>query len=81
VTLAIRAGYTPLYVAQSNQDEWDDYEWCWCGTLERYVIEHPDLPAADAEQVVSTARAHRDAYLTGYRGTLGFVAMQLQPTA
>lgn len=78
VALAISTGYRPLYVAHSDEEEWDDYEQSWCGALERYVADHPELPADDAQQIVSTSRAHRDAYFNGYRGTLGFVAMLLQ---
>lgn len=77
IQAAVDAGYTPHYAAVSSQDEWDHYEWSWCGSLERYAAETPS--DEDAKQALETARAHRTGYLTGYRGILGFVALVLHP--
>jgi SAM-dependent methyltransferase len=70
------AGYTPLHVATSSQDEWDDYESSWCGSLERYARDNPS--DADRDEIIETARSHRDGYLNGYRGVLGFAALVLR---
>jgi SAM-dependent methyltransferase len=64
-------GLTPLYVYESTPSEWDHYEWMWTGTLERYAQEHSDDP--DAADMLDLAEQHRDGYIKGYRGTLGFV--------
>jgi ubiquinone/menaquinone biosynthesis C-methylase UbiE len=76
VETAVDAGYTPLHVATSTQDEWDEYESSWCGSLERYASDNPS--DADRDELIETARAHRDGYLNGYRGVLGFAALVLR---
>lgn len=77
IATAVAAGYAPLYVAVSNMDEWDDYEWNWCGSLERYAAENPE--DAHRSEIIRTARSHRDGYLNGYRGVLGFAGLILRP--
>ena len=67
------SGWAPLHVHVSTQTEWDDYEWSWISTLSAWARSHPDDPdAADAQ---SFARQHREQWLRGYRGTLGFASI------
>ncbi|NLU71616.1 class I SAM-dependent methyltransferase [Streptomyces sp. HNM0575] len=71
-------GWTPVYGHVSTQDEWDDYEWSWAGSLSRWALDHPDHP--DSADALEAASAHRDGWLRGYRGTLGFVTLLLRAT-
>ncbi|MFJ6794973.1 SAM-dependent methyltransferase [Streptomyces sp. NPDC091268] len=71
-------GWTPLYGHASTLREWDDYEWSWTGSLSRWALDHPEHP--DAAQALEVAADHRDAWLHGYRGTLGFITLLLRPT-
>ncbi|WP_049576353.1 SAM-dependent methyltransferase [Streptomyces sp. SBT349] len=70
------ADWEPVYAHTSTRDEWDEYEWCWTGSLARWALDHPDHPHAGEAR--ETAAAHRAAWLHGYRGTLGFVTMVLR---
>lgn len=65
-------GWTPVHGHTSTLDEWDDYEWSWTGSLSRWALENGD------EEALRAATAHRDAWLRGYRGTLGFVTLVLR---
>ncbi|NJQ05052.1 SAM-dependent methyltransferase [Streptomyces lonarensis] len=71
------AGWVPVYGHVSTAEEWDDYEWSWTGSLARWALDHPDHPSA--AEAAATAREHRDAWLGGYRGTLGFLTLTLRP--
>jgi SAM-dependent methyltransferase len=68
-------GFVALHAHVSSRREWDDYEWSWTGALERWVMANPGHP--DADEVRTAARTHRDGYLRGYRGVLGFVTVLL----
>jgi ubiquinone/menaquinone biosynthesis C-methylase UbiE len=70
------AGWTPIYAHVSDESEWDDYEWSWTGSLTEWALENPGHP--DAAEALSTAREHRDGWLTGYRGVLGFATVALR---
>jgi SAM-dependent methyltransferase len=72
-------GWTAVYGYVSTLEEWDEYEWCWTGTLARWALDHPGDPGHTA--ALKAATEHRDAWLRGYRGTLGFVTLLLRPTA
>ena len=67
----VGAVFAPLYWHVISQAEWDDYESMWSGSVEKFAIDHPD--DADAPALVDLARRHRDSYLKGYRGSLGYV--------
>jgi ubiquinone/menaquinone biosynthesis C-methylase UbiE len=67
------AGWDPVHVRTSRADEWDDYEWSWVSDLAKWAAAHPD--DHDAADAVSWARQHRDQWLRGYRGTLGFAVV------
>jgi SAM-dependent methyltransferase len=69
-------GWTPVYGHVSTRDEWDDYEWSWTGSLSRWALDHPGHPGSAG--ALEAATAHRDGWLRGYRGTLGFVTLLLR---
>ncbi len=69
-------GWVPIYGHVSTLREWDDYEWSWTGSLSRWAIDNPGHP--DHGQALAAAAGHRDAWLHGYRGTLGFVTLLLR---
>ncbi|MBO3747012.1 class I SAM-dependent methyltransferase [Streptosporangiaceae bacterium NEAU-GS5] len=71
------AGFDVVYAYTSDLAEWDEYEWSWTGTLLRWANEHPG-PDGDAAR--AAALEHRDMWLNGYRGILGFVTFLLQRT-
>jgi SAM-dependent methyltransferase len=76
VDTAENAGWTPVYAHVSDAAEWDDYEWSWTGSLTEWALDNPGHPsAADA---LAQARAHRDGWLRGYRGVLGFATLVLR---
>ncbi|MET9610176.1 class I SAM-dependent methyltransferase [Streptomyces sp. NPDC006512] len=75
VDRVVDQGWTPLHGYVSTLREWDDYEWSWTGSLSRWALEHPGHP--DSGQALRAANDHRDAWLHGYRGTLGFVTLLL----
>ena len=60
----------------STLEEWDDYEWAWTGALVRWAT-HEATAAADRSSALRAARAHRDAWLHGYRRHLGFATLVL----
>ncbi|WP_166356133.1 SAM-dependent methyltransferase [Phytoactinopolyspora limicola] len=73
----IRAeGWIPIAGHVSTQHEWDDYEWAWTGAVASWALDHPDDPGSI--EAMAVANSHRDAWLRGYRGTLGFVTLVLR---
>jgi cyclopropane fatty-acyl-phospholipid synthase-like methyltransferase len=68
------AGFATVYGHTSTLEEWDEYEWSWTGTLTRWALDHP---GPDGEAALAAAREHRDLWLDGYRGVLGFVTLLL----
>jgi hypothetical protein len=79
VERAERAGWTPVYGHVSTDDEWDDYEWSWTGSLTRWALEHPEQEGREGAR--RAAAEHRTEWLRGYRGILGFVCLLLARTA
>jgi SAM-dependent methyltransferase len=69
-------GWTPVYGHVSTLAEWDEYEWSWTGSLSRWALDNPGHPGSDA--ACEVAAAHRDGWLNGYRGMLGFVTLLLR---
>jgi len=69
-------GWHPVHGHVSSQEEWDHYEWCWTGALTQWALDHPGSP--DAAQALAVADEHREQWLGGYRGTLGFVTLLLR---
>ena len=79
VAAAQDCGFEPGYGHVSTAEEWDDYEWSWTGSLAEWALH--DAPGDQArEQALEAARAHRDAWLRGYRHQLGFVTLVLNDT-
>lgn len=75
VDLAMATGFRLLSLATANLDEWDSFESRWCAGRERWLLENPDHPeAAEVRKVVDD---HRDTWLHGYRGHLGFAYLTL----
>lgn len=77
VDTAIGHGLRPLAVLPASEDEWDVFESGWCGGLERWLLANPSGP--DADRVRGTVDGHRDGWLRGYRGVLGFAYLVLAP--
>lgn len=68
--------FEPGYGHVSTVQEWDDYEWCWTGSLAEWALRQA-ATAADRGHALEAARAHREAWLSGYRRQLGFVTVVL----
>lgn len=75
VATASAAGFAPMHVECSGEGAWDRYESSWCEALERHARAHPAHP--DAASMAEAARQHREAYVAGYRGVLGFAVLVL----
>ncbi|MEO6085455.1 MAG: methyltransferase domain-containing protein [Umezawaea sp.] len=71
-------GWTPVYGYISTLAEWDEYEWCWTGTLAKWALDNPEHP--DRDFVLQTSADHRASWLGGYRDVLGFVVLLLRRT-
>jgi SAM-dependent methyltransferase len=78
VEQARAAGYEPGYGHVSSAEEWDDYEWSWTGSLTDWAL--TEAGDADRASALSIASTHRDEWLAGYRGQLGFVSLVLHDT-
>jgi SAM-dependent methyltransferase len=76
VEVAEQSGWTPIYVHVSDSAEWDDYEWSWAGSLTEWALDNPGH--SDAAEALKLAREHRDGWLHGYRGVLGFATLVLR---
>lgn len=72
VQAGIEAGLVPMHAVTADVDEWDEYEWTYCRSIERYAREQPDDP--DVPAMLARVRRWRDAYLRWGRDTLGFAA-------
>src|SRR6478672_8545382 len=70
VMLGADAGLIPMHATTASRDEWDEYEWKYCRSIERYAREQPD--DADVPQMLERIRHWRDAYLRWGRAKLGF---------
>ncbi len=70
VQAGVDAGLIPMHATTASVDEWDEYEWKYCRSIERYAREMPDDP--DVPAMIERIRRWRDAYLRWGRDTLGF---------
>lgn len=70
VQAGIDAGLVPMHAAVSSDDEWDEYEWKYARSIERYAGEQPADP--DVPAMLERIRRWRDGYLRFGRDTLGF---------
>ena len=71
-----RHGFDVVDGHVSTVEEWDDYEWAWTGGLVRWAAEQSP-GTADRATALHAAREHRQAWLAGYRGYLGFAMLVL----
>lgn len=76
VDAAEQGGWTPVYAHLSEAAEWDNYEWSWVGSLTDWALDNPGHP--DAAEALAAAREHREQWLRGYRGVLGFATLVLR---
>jgi SAM-dependent methyltransferase len=70
VQAGVEAGLIPLHAVTASLDEWDEYEWKYCRSIERFAREQPDDP--DVPAMLERIRRWRDGYLRWGRDTLGF---------
>ncbi len=70
VHAGIEAGLIPLHAFVASSDEWDEYEWKYSRSIERYALERPEDP--DVPAMLERIRRWRDGYLHWGRETLGF---------
>ena len=78
VETARGAGYEPGYGHISSAEEWDDYEWSWTGSLTEWAL--TEAGDADRASALAMAGTHREEWLAGYRGQLGFLTLVLHDT-
>jgi SAM-dependent methyltransferase len=74
--LVAQHGFEVVHAHVSTLEEWDEYEWSWTGSLADWALAGQRDPA-DRAQALEVAHAHRDAWLHGYRGVLGFATLVL----
>jgi hypothetical protein len=70
VQAGVDAGLIPMHATSAAMDEWDEYEWKYSRSIERYAREQPEDP--DVPAMLERSRRWRDAYLRWGRDTLGF---------
>jgi SAM-dependent methyltransferase len=70
IRAGIDAGLIPLHAFVASADEWDEYEWKYSRSIERYALEQPADP--DVPAMLERIRRWRDGYLRWGRDTLGF---------
>jgi hypothetical protein len=70
VQAGVEAGLIPMHAVTASRDEWDEYEWKYCRSVERYAHEQPADP--DVPEMLAEIRRWRDGYLRWGRETLGF---------
>ena len=70
VQAGLDAGLIALHASVTSADEWDEYEWKYSRSIERYAIEQPDDP--DVQAMLERIRRWREGYLRWGRDTLGF---------
>ncbi|GAA2751628.1 MULTISPECIES: SAM-dependent methyltransferase [Kitasatospora] len=76
---ALADGWTPVYGHTSTQEELDDYEWSWTGSLADWALDHAAEPSGG--EALRIAAEHRAEWLGGYRPFFGFVTLVLRRTA
>jgi hypothetical protein len=75
VDLCLERGYRTVARSTATLDEWDDFESCYLAGRERWLVRNPD--ALQAGEVRAGIDAHRNGWLRGYRGILGFAYLTL----
>ena len=72
VDAAIAAGFRPLDLQTAGEDEWNAFESGYLADLEEALMADPS-----ADELRAQADAHRQGWLRGYRGVLGFTYLTL----
>ncbi len=72
VEAGVDAGLIPMHAVVASDDEWDEYQWKYFRSIERYAREQPDDP--EVPEMVERARRLRDGFLRWGRDGLGFAA-------
>jgi SAM-dependent methyltransferase len=72
VDRCIAAGFRPLDIQTANEDEWNAFESGYLADLEEHLMTDPAATVQREE-----ADRHRDGWLRGYRGVLGFAYLTL----
>lgn len=75
VDAAVAAGLRPFRVEAVEQSEWDDFESQFLADKEIWLQAHPGHPEAAA--IREQADAHRNWWLRGHRGLIGFAYLTL----
>ncbi|SDD02348.1 Methyltransferase domain-containing protein [Glycomyces harbinensis] len=75
VDVAVAVGFRPLRVEAIEQSEWDDFESQYLADKEVWLLANPGHPKA--AEVREAADRHRDWWLRGHRGVLGFAYLTL----
>lgn len=70
VKAAEQLGLVPLWAYTASDEDWDEFEWTYSGTVERYCHEYPEDP--ECEAMLTRIRTWRSTYLQWGRDTLGF---------
>lgn len=65
-----RTGFTPVSVVVACDDDWDEYEWRYARSVERFVRDHPADP--DRGAMLERSRRWRSTVMQWGRDTLGF---------
>lgn len=73
-------GFEPSYGHTSTLAEWDEYEFSWTGSLVDWALRKAST-TEDGHQALTAAREHRDGWLGGWRGQLGFATLVLHDIA
>ncbi len=69
-------GFEPSYGHASTLAEWDEYEFSWTGSVVDWALRKAST-TEDRDQALAAAREHRDGWLGGWRGHLGFATLVL----
>lgn len=77
--IAHGCGFVVMDAHQATLDEWDQFEFGCTAAYSRWLVEH-DNDHPDADEVRSRLASKRDAYLRGYRNTLGMAYLELFAT-
>ena len=59
VQAGVDAGLIPMHATTASRDEWDEYEWKYCRSIERYAREQPDDPDVPADARADPPLARR----------------------
>jgi cyclopropane fatty-acyl-phospholipid synthase-like methyltransferase len=75
VDACVERGFRVLWQSTASLDEWEAFESGYCSGPERWLLAHPNDPAA--ADMRAEVDGHRRGWLHGYRGILGFAYLTL----